>query len=320
MLKNVNNQCIMRNYYFISAMVGLLSMGCSVDNDELTSYSDLKSVNASICGVDAGSDKSVILTNDFAESNLYTPARLSRFYLKMLDPNVSKDGVFNPSPKDLINSYLGNNFQVFTTTYTITEDGCSDSVDLSIEIMELIQDPLCSAGEDKFVRITNDFAMNNLYTPARLSRYYLKLLDPNVSKDGVFNPSTKDLINSYQKNNFQVFTTTYTITEDGCSDSVDLSIEVVGIPGDPICSAGEDKFVTITNDYALNNLYTPARVSRYYLNLLDPNVAKDGVFDPSPRELIDSYLLNNFQVFTTTYTITEDDCSDSVELSVKVEN
>lgn len=46
-MKNVNNQCIMRNYYFIAAMVGLLLMGCSVDNDEMNFNNDqIKTVNS----------------------------------------------------------------------------------------------------------------------------------------------------------------------------------------------------------------------------------------------------------------------------------
>ena len=33
-MKNINNQFFMKNYFFITVMLGLLFMGCSVDNDE----------------------------------------------------------------------------------------------------------------------------------------------------------------------------------------------------------------------------------------------------------------------------------------------
>ncbi|MDX1701597.1 MAG: hypothetical protein R3250_13310, partial [Melioribacteraceae bacterium] len=84
----------------------------------------------------------------------------------------------------------------------------------------------CSAGEDKSVTLNNDYVRQNLYGVSLLEKYYLSLLDEGVPRNGTFTPSIYSLTRSYKDNNFQSFTTIYSISGD-CIDSVSLTIQVV---------------------------------------------------------------------------------------------
>ncbi|NJW55777.1 hypothetical protein, partial [Salinimicrobium oceani] len=61
-------------------------------------------------------------------------------------------------------------------------------------------------------------------------------------------------------------------------------------------------------------------LTNFYLVLLDPGVPTTGTFDPTPAELLVMYAddEDGLGVFTTTYTLTEGECSDSVELTVSI--
>ncbi len=305
----------MKNFYFI-AVLGLLLVGCSPENDELSQYSNqLITADATAeCTISAGADKSVTITNDFVKANLYTPARLQRYYLKMLDAGVSQDGTFNPSMKSLISSYQNFNFQTFTTTYTVGEGDCTDSAELSITVVEKIEEPVsCFIGEDIYAEVSNKYIQENIGRDlGKLRNYYLSLLEEGVPTNGTFSPRMESIGLAYERNNFQTFTTTYTVDFGDCVDSVEISLKVL-----PPC-AGKDKYVVKTNSFVQQNLYTPARLQRYYLSLLDAGVSKTGTFNPSMKTLIESYQSNNFQVFTTTYTLDEEGCSDSTTLSIEV--
>lgn len=309
----------MKNYYFI-VVLGLLFMGCSVDNDALENYSEnLTIADASVeCPIDTGMDKSVTLTNDFVRKNLYGVDLLKNYYLKMLDEGVSKSGTFNPTIYSLVKSYKSDNFQTFTTTYTVTNGECSDSVKLSITVVLEIADSTCSAGEDQEVTLTNDYVRENLYGVELLKNYYLSLLDEDVTRDGTFNPTIYSLAQAYRRENIQSFKTVYTITNGSCTDSVELILNVIPPVEEPTCSAGEDKSVSLTNTYVRNNLYGVSLLKNYYLKLLDEGVAKNGTFSPSIYSLVKSYRSDNFQSFNTTYTIIDGDCTDDVSLTIEV--
>ena len=305
----------MKNFYFI-ALFGLILVGCSPENDELEQYSNqLSTADVSVeCAISAGADNSVTVTNNFVQNNLYTPARLQRYYLKMLDANVSQNGTFNPSMKTLISSYQNQNYQTFTTTYTVQGDGCTDSTELSITVVEKIEEPSsCFIGEDVYIEVTNKFIKENIGGDIqKLKNYYLSLLDSSVPTNGSFSPRIETIGNDYLRDNFQTFITTYTVDFGDCEDSIKLSVKVL-----PPC-AGLDQKVVRTNSFVQRNLYTPARLQRYFLSLLDAGVSKNGSFNPSAKELIESYQKNNFQIFTTTYTVDEESCKDSVNLSIEV--
>lgn len=58
-------------------------------------------------------------------------------------------------------------------------------------------------------------------------KLYLSLLAPGVPKDGSFNPSIWDMIYKFQAQRIGDFTTTYTLGEGYCKDSVELTLKVV---------------------------------------------------------------------------------------------
>ncbi len=59
-------------------------------------------------------------------------------------------------------------------------------------------------------------------------------------------------------------------------------------------------------------------VRKLYLSLLDPGVDRTGSFDPSIWDLIDDFNVRGVGDYTTKYTITEGDCSDSAFLTLRV--
>jgi len=81
--------------------------------------------------------------------------------------------------------------------------------------------------------------------------------------------------------------------------------------------AGEDVTFTVCS-VGLNPTPTIATVRNYYLNLLADGVPTDGSFTPSIEEIRQDYLENQIGSFTTTYTIGNGGCEDSVELTVVV--
>ncbi|MFD2518551.1 hypothetical protein [Salinimicrobium flavum] len=81
--------------------------------------------------------------------------------------------------------------------------------------------------------------------------------------------------------------------------------------------AGQNKSKTITSSKA-DEISGVDQARNLYLSLLDPGVNRNGTFDPSIWYLINDFKRSGVGAYTTTYTITEGDCSDSVELSMIV--
>jgi hypothetical protein len=106
--------------------------------------------------------------------------------------------------------------------------------------------------------------------------------------------------------------------EAGKNGSKYISYQPCGNVEDIPCYVNSDKFVTLTNSYVRENLYGYTLLRNYYLSLLDEGVSKEGTFSPNVYSLVESYKENNFQSFTTKYTITEADCSEHVYLSITV--
>lgn len=142
------------------------------------------------------------------------------YYKGMLDPGVPKDGTFNPSAQRLVelyNSQEVDGYLDMTTTYTVGEPGCQDSVELTIRVHET-----ADAGTDTEITLFNNEA------PVNLQDY----LGDNVTKGGtwseleggIFDPSI-DVEGDY----------TYTV--DGCTglDSATVSVRLIP-PGCPTVS------------------------------------------------------------------------------------
>ncbi|SOC80314.1 hypothetical protein SAMN06296241_1862 [Salinimicrobium sediminis] len=309
----------MRKIYLL-LMVALV-YSCSVEDDSYLEYGDnyafTASVEADACTISAGADKSTTITVAQAEA-IPSWDEVRKLYLSLLDEGVSRNGEFDPAIWDLIDAFNENPLGEFTTIYTVTEGDCSDSVILTINVVEsLPSDPTCelSAGDDASKTITKSEA-DAIPSWDEVRKLYLSLLEAGVARNGEFDPSIWDLINSYTGPG--EYSTTYTITEGDCADSVELTIVVVADgSSDPTCNlnAGADASKTITKSEA-DAIPSWDEVRKLYLSLLEEGISKNGEFHPSIWDLINSY--TGPGTYTTTYTISEGECTDSVELTIYV--
>lgn len=269
------------------------------------------------CDLSAGADNSKTITESEADA-IPSWDEVRKLYLSLLDEGVSRSGEFDPTIWDLIDSYTGPG--EYTTTYTVTEGDCVDSVELTIVVVaDGASDPTCdlSAGADASKTITQSEA-NAIPSWDEVRKLYLSLLEDGVSRDGEFDPSIWDLINSYTGPGD--YTTTYTVTEGDCTDSVELTIHVVADQSsDPTCNLdlGGDQSKTITYSEAAA-IPSWDEVRKLYLSLLPLGVSREGSFDPSIWDLIDAFNEKGAGAYTTTYTVVEGDCSDSVQLTIYV--
>ena len=327
----------MKTNLLLSIFFGLLMIGCSVDPiDEEINEGQVNQIDSQSGDIEfgcAGADNLKELTLAEAAS-IESWDEVRKLYLSLLDPGVSKSGSFDPTIWDLIDAFndpdresqLGD----YTTTYTLNSDSCSDSVELTIRVVADQQsDPGCSisAGENssKVLQLSEAASIESWDEVRKL---YLSLLDSGVPKNGEFDPTIWDLINAFNDPNRESqlgdYTTTYTITDGNCSDSVELTITVVAdIVDSPVCtlSAGLDKVKEMSESDAAA-IPSWDEVRKLYLSLLDAGVPRNGEFDPSIWDLINAFndpnRASRLGDYTTTYTITNGECSDSVELTIRV--
>lgn len=154
-------------------------------------------------------------------------------------------------------------------------------------------------------------------------KLYLSLLEEGVSRNGDFDPTIWNIIhkfNDVEEGGLGDYTTWYTIDNETCQDTVMLTVTVVSDQSSPACdnfTAGADKFLTITQSEA-EAIESWDEVRKSYLSLLDNNVQRDGEFDPSIWALIRDYQERGLGDYTTVYTITNGECTDSVLLTITV--
>jgi tRNA(Phe) wybutosine-synthesizing methylase Tyw3 len=319
---------IMKTKLLLPIFMVFTLIGCSVDPiEENLNNNQLQEFNSETGNFGcAGPDNSKKITLSEA-SSIESWDEVRKLYLSLLGPGVARDGSFDPTIMDLINAFNDseNPIGFYTTTYTLSSDSCSDSVELTIEVIGNVSDPVCelSAGTDASKEIfLSDARVIESWDEVR--KLYLSLLEPGVSRNGSFDPTILDLIKAFNNNENPVgdYTTTYTITEGECTDSVELTITVVqdmNVP--PTCelNAGADNLMEISRSTAAA-IESWDEVRKLYLSLLEPGVRRDGSFDPTIMDLIKKFNEpgDNLGDYTTTYTITDGECTDSVQLTMRV--
>ena len=318
----------MKTNLLFTLFLGLLLTACSVDPIE--QELGLQEINSEIGDYGcAGPDNSITLT--FSEADTISSwNRVRKLYLSLLEPGVPHTGTFDPSIWDLINAFneAENPLGEYSTTYYLEGD-CTDSVVLTVIVVaDAQQEPTCddfTAGEDNSKTITYSEA-RAIESWNQVRKLYLSLLEPGIPQDGEFDPSIWDLINAFNEaeNPLGEYTTTYTITDGDCSASVELTITVVADPpqDEPVCdgvTAGVDNSKTITYSEA-RALESWNQVRKLYLSLLEPGIPQNGEFDPSIWDLINAFneAEDPLGSYTTTYTIVDGECSDSVQLTIIV--
>jgi hypothetical protein len=306
-------------------------IGCSVDpiEEEVNSatFSQLETSDVTVAYGCAGPDNSREITVAAAKA-IGSWDEVRKLYIGMLGPNVPKNGTFDPSIWDIIKQFnqKANPIGSYTTTYTVNSGGCSDSVVLTLHVVEKLTPPCTiSAGADGSKQITLSEA-NALGSWDEVRKLYLSMLESGVSRNGTFSPTIAELIRVYnsRSNKLGEYPTTYTVREGECSDSAQLTMIVVENKVDePVCSidAGPDNIKTITVAEA-KALGSWDEVRKLYLSLLKPGVSRTGTFDPSIWDMIRDFNSRSNPVgdYTLTYTIKDGDCTDSVDLTIRVVN
>lgn len=157
-------------------------------------------------------------------------------------------------------------------------------------------------------------------------KLYLSLLEEGVSRRGTFDPTIWNLIDKFndaEEGGLGDYTTWYTIDNGDCQDTVMLTITVVPDQNSPNCegfSAGADnsKSITLSEAKAIESW---DEVRKLYLNLLEEGVQRNGEFDPTIWNLINRFndeREGGLGDYTTEYTISNGECTDSVLLTITV--
>lgn len=190
----------------------------------------IQNPSPNVCNVNAGSDNTITMSYaDAAAIESWDEVR--KLYLSLLDEGVARDGSFDPSIWDLINDFNTRGVGSYTTLYTLEEGECTDSVELTINVMkDLNVPPTCElhAGADNLKEMSRSAAAA-IESWDEVRKLYLSLLEPGVSRDGIFDPAIWDLIKKFNEpgDNLGDYATTYTITDGECTDSVQLTLRVI---------------------------------------------------------------------------------------------
>ncbi|MGB7843842.1 MAG: hypothetical protein WBL21_13685, partial [Salinimicrobium sp.] len=260
--------------------------------------------------VNAGTDSSATVCETEVQTLFPSIDEIRKYYLSLLDAGIDRTGTLNPSASQLATMYQNDadGLGEFTTTYTLTSGECSDSVQLTVNIIAVQQ---ANAGTiDDFEVCSND-------NPLDLYNY---LGDDSLQGGTFFDASGNEITNgSLDISTVGVYTITYTVSEDdpaACvtgTDSVDFVVTV----GENTANAGADNSMTVCNSEVKN--LSAAGVLNLYIGLLEDGVETTGTFNPTIQELIEQYnFQSNIGDFVTIYTVGNGDCTDSAELTVTV--
>ncbi|WP_289021528.1 hypothetical protein [uncultured Salegentibacter sp.] len=317
----------MKTKLLFLSIIGFLGSSCSVDPvEEEANFIDVNLLmEEEGC---AGPDNAKTIS--LSEANAIPSwDEVRKLYLSLLGPEVARDGTFDPSIWEIIEAFndAENPVGEYTTTYNLN-GSCKDSVELTIII---VSDPISVDPCEDF-SAGNNYSKTISYSEAlaieswdEVRKLYLGLLELGISRDGDFDPSIWDLIYTFQdaENPLGDYTTTYTITDGECIASVELTITVIADQQqEPNCeniNAGPDNIREMTVSEA-SAVPSWDEVRKLYLSLLAVGVPRDGSFDPAIWDLINAFNETNNPIgdYTTTYTITNAECTDSVELTIRV--
>ncbi|TRO65099.1 hypothetical protein [Christiangramia sabulilitoris] len=320
----------MKTKLFFQLILCVLFIGCSIDPiEEDLITNPVESVDAGITDAGcAGIDAAKTIT--FSEASaIESWDEVRKLYLSLLQPGVSRNGTFDPRIWDIIREFQAKGIGEYSTTYSLNGD-CSDSVVLTVNV---VPDPADDANNCEAFTAGPDASLEIELSEAsaieswdEVRKLYLSLLAQGIPRDGTFDPTIWNLINAFRNNEVKLgdYSTTYTIEQGDCSDSVKLTIIVIPDKLDePLCeiNAGQDNLIEMTVSQAAA-IESWDEVRKLYLSLLERGVPGNGSFDPSIWNLISAFNDPNRESklgdYTTTYTITDGDCSDSVNLTVRV--
>ncbi|AVR44174.1 hypothetical protein C7S20_02215 [Christiangramia fulva] len=200
----------------------------------------------------------------------------------------------------------------FTTTYTVSNSDCTDSATYSVTITP---NTVVSAGGDKNMEnpicSTDDLQDLSTYLGDGATSGGVFSSDNLTITDGQFDPSAE----TTGDHSF-----TYTVNGDTDSDPCTIGNDMATItftitegieiaPVEPKIICGED---------IDENFFTEDALTAYYLGLIDNDVPTEGgSFNPDIPTIIQDYN-NGDTTLTTVYSLNNEPCNNSVELSIVI--
>ncbi|WP_170106659.1 gliding motility-associated C-terminal domain-containing protein [Christiangramia gaetbulicola] len=234
-----------------------------------------------------------------------------------LDSSSTTGGTFSGTGVSggMFDSSIGSNQDGYVITYTVdgssdcTTDGTTDSTTFTI----IVNDPQpANAGEIEDQTVCSNSGMIDL------SDY----LGETASTGGVFSGTgvADGMFDSSLGSNESGYEITYSVDDsadcviEGTTDSTTFIISV-----QDSFSIGEDQSRDICQVQVDELFPRNSDVRAFYDSLLDPEVVGEGAYNPSIQSLINRYNSGDeIGAFTTVYTVTRDECSASVELTINV--
>jgi len=223
---------------------GTFTISYSVDDSTpCTIGSDSTTFTISVLeGVDAGEDNESEVCRNEIDELFPSNGSVRNFFFDLLEGGVSRDGTFEPSIQELIDAYNSTEGQDnFTTVYTVTNGTCSDSVLLTVNVVDSVPAeignipnpaPICRNAEDVdlFSFLPEDANSNGTF---------------EGYEDGMFSP------NMMGAGDFEI---TYSLTGDSpCTEGTASTTFTITVLESAF--AGEDMDVTVCMSDEAQNLY-----------------------------------------------------------------
>ena len=230
---------------------------------------------------------------------------IRKYYLRLLPTGVATNGSFDPTPSQMADEYQADEDGLgsFTTTYTVNDE----SYELTVTIV-----PYADAGEDGVLQVTTEDDTVSLFNA----------LNGTPEENGIWTDEEGNTVSdSFDPATDEEGTFTYTVTIGSCVDSATVTVTLSTNECEGVVDAGTDTSITICETDVDGDTFSAVEsLTNYYLGLLDEGVATTGTFDPTPAELLTQYADDEDGLgdFTTTYTLTEGECTASVELTVSI--
>lgn len=239
-----------------------------VEGEDLTTF-EIEIIQ----GANAGNDNSTTICNQDIQDGMFLGEGdlVREFYLNLLDEGVSREGTFSPSLQEFVDDYeSGNQIGTFTTVYTVGEGECTDTVELSVTVVETLEAEVGEIADQTICSSDEDLNLYDLITSGNEDGTF------EGYEDGIFSPSMMEA-GSYE--------VTYTVNEETPCVEGEASTTFT-ITVEQGANAGEDMDVSVCTNDDLQDLFSliSADADMDGEFTLDGEVITDGIMDPSAFE------------------------------------
>ncbi|MBI6115570.1 T9SS type B sorting domain-containing protein [Salegentibacter maritimus] len=273
------------------------SINCVEGNDETTFTIEVTQ------GPNAGNDviDSICISELEEIVGDYDPQNPNATLIQLFerfDWNGDTDGEFTPNidilGAQLLNYYTDENRGPELTlsgTYTVGDSQDNCGTDEAAFAITIVDGTLVDAGADN---LDNELCNSQIpglvnSTPGDVEALYFDLLEEGVPQNGTFNPTIPEIIARYNSNNFQTFSTTYTVGTGACSDSVDLAITVIPVTD---ANAGNIDDQVVCSTDSMVDLMDYLESGAQTTGTFSGNGVQGNMFDPSAGTSEITYTVN----------------------------